>query len=50
MRFSYNGAASAMKAGLADSDMLSTVSKRYGYEIQQTENGYGLDWLLAAKK
>lgn len=44
--FSFNGAASAMKAGLADSDMLSTVSKRYGYEIQQTENGYGLDWLL----
>ena len=44
--FLFNGAASAMKAGLADSDMLSTVSKRYGYEIQQTENGYGLDWLL----
>ncbi len=44
--FSFDGAASAMKAGLADSDMLSTVSKRYGYEIQQTENGYGLDWLL----
>jgi starch synthase len=44
--FLFNGAASAMKAGLADSDMLSTVSKRYGDEIQQTENGYGLDWLL----
>ena len=44
--FSFQGAASAMKAGLADSDMLSTVSKRYGYEIQQAENGYGLDWLL----
>ena len=44
--FLFNGAASAMKAGLADSDMLSTVSRRYGYEIQQTENGYGLDWLL----
>jgi starch synthase len=35
-----------MKAGLADSDMLSTVSRRYGFEIQQAENGYGLDWLL----
>jgi len=44
--FSFNGAASALKAGLADSDMLSTVSPRYGYEIQQFENGYGLDWLL----
>ena len=44
--FSFNGAASALKAGLADSDMLSTVSRRYGYEIQQSENGYGLDWLL----
>jgi starch synthase len=44
--FAFNGAASALKAGLADADMLSTVSRRYGFEIQQTENGYGLDWLL----
>ncbi len=44
--FSFDGAASALKAGLADADMLSTVSRRYGFEIQQTENGYGLDWLL----
>lgn len=44
--FLFNGAASALKAGLAVSDMLSTVSRRYSYEIQQTENGYGLDWLL----
>ncbi|MDQ3179396.1 MAG: glycogen synthase [Acidobacteriota bacterium] len=44
--FMFNGAASALKAGLATSDMLSTVSRRYSYEIQQTENGYGLDWLL----
>ena len=44
--FAFNGAASALKAGLADSDMLSTVSRTYGYEIQQPENGYGLDWLL----
>jgi starch synthase len=35
-----------MKAGLATSDMLSTVSKTYGYEMQTAENGYGLDWLL----
>lgn len=44
--FSFNGGASALKAGLADSDVISTVSRRYGYEIQQPENGYGLDWLL----
>jgi starch synthase len=44
--FAFNGFASAMKGGLSASDMLSTVSPRYGYEIQQPENGYGLDWLL----
>jgi starch synthase len=44
--FLFNGAASALKAGLADSDMLSTVSRTYAQEIQQPENGYGLDWLL----
>jgi starch synthase len=44
--FAFNGYASAMKAGLSASDMLSTVSAKYGQEIQQTENGYGLDWLL----
>lgn len=43
--FSFNGYASAMKAGLETSDMLSTVSRRYGYEVQTPENGYGLDWL-----
>ena len=44
--FMFNGYASAMKAGLAVSDMLSTVSRRYSYEIQTSEEGYGLDWLL----
>lgn len=44
--FAFEGYASALKAGLSSSDMLSTVSGRYGYEIQQAENGYGLDWLL----
>ncbi len=43
--FSFNGYASAMKAGLEVSDTLSTVSKRYSREIQTAENGYGLDWL-----
>ena len=44
--FMFNGHASAMKAGLEVSDMLSTVSHRYGIEMQTPENGYGLDWLL----
>lgn len=43
--FSFNGHASAMKAGLEVSDTLSTVSRRYAQEIQTGENGYGLDWL-----
>jgi starch synthase len=44
--FMFDGAASALKAGLSVSDMLSTVSRRYSFEIQTAENGYGLDWLL----
>lgn len=43
--FSFNGYASAMKAGLEVSDTLSAVSKRYAHEIQTGEFGYGLDWL-----
>ncbi|MFN0140656.1 MAG: glycogen synthase [Pyrinomonadaceae bacterium] len=43
--FSFNGYASAMKAGLEASDVLSTVSKRYAHEIQTDEFGHGLDWL-----
>lgn len=44
--FAFNGYASAMKAGLAVSDVLSTVSPTYAREIQLPENGYGLDWLI----
>lgn len=43
--FSYDGYASAMKAGLETSDILSTVSRRYALEIQTPEFGHGLDWL-----
>ena len=43
--FAFNGYASAMKAGLEVSDTLSTVSRRYAFEIQTAENGYGLEWL-----
>ena len=44
--FSFEGFASAMKAGLEVSDTLSTVSRRYAQEIQTAENGYGLEWLI----
>jgi starch synthase len=43
--FSFNGYASALKAGLEVSDTLSTVSRRYALEIQTAENGHGLEWL-----
>lgn len=43
--FSFDGYASAMKAGLEVSDTLSTVSKRYAHEIQTPEFGHDLDWL-----
>lgn len=47
--FAMNGTASALKAGLMTSDMLSTVSRRYALEIQSAEHGHGLDWLLRAR-
>lgn len=47
--FINNGHASAMKAGLSVSDMLSTVSRTYGREIQGAQEGYGLDWLLRSR-
>jgi starch synthase len=44
--FLFNGAACALKAGLSTADTLSTVSRRYSFEIQTPENGFGLDWLV----
>jgi starch synthase len=44
--FLFNGSASALKAGLWSSDVLSTVSPTYAREIQTPEHGNGLDWLL----
>jgi starch synthase len=38
--------ASSLKAGLMTCDAVSTVSRRYSFEIQGQEQGYGLDWLL----
>ncbi|MDQ3474373.1 MAG: glycogen synthase [Acidobacteriota bacterium] len=48
--FMFKNAASALKAGLVASDALSTVSRRYAQEIQTPEQGYGLDWLLRARR
>lgn len=48
--FMFKGAASALKAGLVTADALSTVSKRYALEIQTAEQGYGLDWILRARR
>ena len=48
--FMFKKAASALKAGLIASDALSTVSRRYAEEIQTPEQGYGLDWLLRARR
>ncbi len=42
--------ASALKAGLIAADALSTVSRRYAEEIQTSEQGAGLDWLLRARR
>lgn len=47
--FKFDNYASAMKAGLEVSDTLSTVSKRYAYEIQTEEFGHGLDWLTRSR-
>jgi starch synthase len=44
--FMSNGTASSLKAGLMTCDAISTVSRRYSFEIQGPEQGYGLDWLL----
>jgi starch synthase len=48
--FMFKGAASALKAGLIAADTLSTVSRRYAEEVQTPEQGYGLDWLLRARR
>ena len=44
--FLSEGAASALKAGLMLADALSTVSRRYSFEIQTSAQGYGLDLSL----
>lgn len=48
--FLMKGAASALKAGIIAADALSTVSPRYAQEIQTPEQGYGLGWLMRARR
>jgi starch synthase len=48
--FMLKGAASALKGGLVAADALSTVSRRYSQEIQMSEQGAGLDWILRARR
>ncbi|HYH86421.1 MAG TPA: glycogen/starch synthase [Pyrinomonadaceae bacterium] len=48
--FLSNGVASSLKAGLMTCDAISTVSRRYAYEIQTSEQGHGLDWLLRMRQ
>ena len=45
----YHGQVSFMKAGLYYADKLTTVSPTYAREIQQPEQGCGLDGLLASR-
>ena len=47
--FMLERTASALKAGIIAADALSTVSPRYSREIQTSEQGHGLDWLLRAR-
>jgi starch synthase len=42
----YHGGISYMKGGLLFSELLSTVSPRYAWEIQHGGKGYGLDGVL----
>lgn len=44
------GKVNLLKAGLAYSDLITTVSEAYGREIQTEEYGYGLEGFLKARK
>jgi starch synthase len=48
--FMLKGAASALKAGIIAADVVSTVSPKYAREIQTPDQGYGLDWLMRARR
>jgi starch synthase len=48
--FMSNRVASSLKAGLMVCDAISTVSRRYSFEIQGSEQGHGLDWLIRQRR
>lgn len=49
-RFEFYGQMNLLKAGIADSDAVSTVSPRYAQEILTEEFGCGLDGVLRSRK
>jgi starch synthase len=48
--FEHYGDVNLMKAGIAHSTMLSTVSPTYAGEVQTPEYGFGLDGVLSARR
>jgi starch synthase len=49
-RLEFWGRISFMKAGIADSRAITTVSRRYAAEIQTPEFGFGFDGILRARR
>src|SRR5437762_6255012 len=49
-RLEYWGRVSFMKGGIADSRIITTVSRRYAEEIQTPEFGFGFDGILRARR
>jgi len=49
-RLEYWGRISFMKGGIADSRVITTVSRRYAEEIQTPEFGFGFDGILRARR
>ncbi|MEW6368641.1 MAG: glycogen synthase GlgA [Acidobacteriota bacterium] len=45
----YHDSINFLKGGVVFADLISTVSRRYGYEIQTPEGGCGLDSLMRSR-